>query len=292
MDQKKNAELYDFAMIGHPGAGKTVLAAGLYVAVGEDFVTIPEHGMTQSYVGNACTVLEKGEYWPEPTQGEKIELYYTLLHKNKHYRLRFNDHPGERIADDDFMREVVKTPEGNYPDGVLLLVNCVAKQFDDPVKKIKMRTDCQKFIEDLASRHVPVALVVTAWDRMSTDRKDSLEEFETFLKGITEILEGEKCTWKRFNVSVTGELVDQDHPRLKPNNVEAPFIWLLNQQPEAKLRRRLKAILLALLAVLLLAGGVYLSWPKTKKVDNQKSKDDGPTTGEIKRLEEKLEKIK
>ena len=247
--------VYEFAMIGHPGAGKTTLAAGLYKSVGDHFVALPSEAVTD-YIHGVCAGLE-GERWAPATQGEPKKLSYTVLHDHRKYQLRFNDFPGEKISEDGFIREVVKKEDGNYPDGVLLLVNCAARQMDDPLQKQEMETDFRKFVMEMAEHHVPIALVVTAWDRMSTDRKDRRDEFENFLKPLEVILKENKCRWKRFNVSVTGELEDQQHPKLAPNNVEKPFLWLLHQQSTMIRRRRVKIILLLILAALMAAAGIW-----------------------------------
>lgn len=253
MSQEKQARVYEFAMIGHPGAGKTTLAAGLYASVGEDFVTIPSEGIGD-YVHTACAGL-RGHEWPLATQGVPTELCFTVLHAQRKYQIRFDDFPGEKISEDSFIRTVVKKADGNYPDGVLLLVNCAATQMDDPQKTEEMQADFRSFVAEMGEHHVPIALVVTAWDRMATDRKDRQEEFERFLAPLAAILEQYKCSWKRFNVSVTGKLEDQQRPDLAPCDVEKPFLWLLHQQPEMIRRQRAKLLLL-ILAVLLAAAGI------------------------------------
>ena len=254
MSQEKQASVYEFAMIGHPGAGKTTLAAGLYASVGKDFVTIPSQSVGD-YVNTACAGL-RGHQWPLATQGVPTKLCFTVLHNQRKYQIRFDDFPGEKISEDSFIRDVVKKSDGSYPDGVLLLVNCAAAQMDEPLKAEEMQADFRTFVAEMGEHHVPIALVVTAWDRMATDRKARQAEFERFLAPLAAILESFKCRWKRFNVSVTGKLEDQERPDLAPCDVEKPFLWLLHQQPEMTRLRRGKLLLL-ILVVLLAAAGIF-----------------------------------
>lgn len=256
----ENQTVCDFAMVGHPGAGKTCLAAGLFQAVG-NFVIIPDE-TTENYVKNACIALKGGKTWPDATGGEPRKLGYTVLHNHRTYHIRFNDFPGEMISDDGFMRQVVKKNDGSYPDGVLLLINCAAKQLDTPKEEMDMQADLRKFVAELAVNHVPIALVVTAWDRM--DGKERKEEFEKHLRPITEILDQLTCKWQRFNVSVTGKLECQDNPKLAPCDVEKPFVWLIGQQKKASTpsapNPTVKRVILILLGVLLLAVAVFAVW--------------------------------
>lgn len=259
MSQDKQASVYEFAMIGPPGAGKTTLAAGLYASVGKNFVTIPSASI-DDYVNTRCAEL-RGHVWPLPTDEEPRKLCFTVLHNQRKYQIRFDDFPGEKISEDSFIRDVVKKADGSYPDGVLLLVNCAAEQMDNPVKAQDMEADFRKFVAEMGEHHVPIALVVTAWDRMSTDRKDRKEDFERFLAPLAAILEQYKCHWARFPVSVTGKLEDQNRPDLAPRNVEKPFLWLLDQQSEMIRRRRCKLLLLLTLIVLLVAGSFgFYKW--------------------------------
>ena len=253
---KQKEHVYEFAMIGHPGAGKTTLAAGLFASVNRNFVTIPNG--TTAYVNDAVATL-KGQEWPPATTGVPTKLSFTVMRSGRNYQIRFDDFPGEKISEDSFIREVVKKEDGSYPDGVLLLVNCAAKQMDDAQSAADMEMDFRAFVAEMAQHKVPIALVITAWDRMETDRKDRRNEFERFLKPLTVILDQNKCRWNRFDVSVTGQLKDQQRPTLAPSHVEEPFVWLLNQQP-AMIRRRRFSIFLIILAVLLALAGIYYCW--------------------------------
>lgn len=100
--------------------------------------------------------------------------------------------------------------------------------YDRLVESLKTRNG-----EEKAAKPV-VALAVTASDRLRRkgDLRNIRPRFEEFLARIATKLETAGFRWKRFDVSVTGSLADQNTPKLGrglANTSPRPFLWIFGQ---------------------------------------------------------------
>ncbi|MBQ6705479.1 MAG: protein kinase [Opitutales bacterium] len=243
-----------FVLVGHTGAGKTVLAAGLYATFSRNKNLSVEAAdePTKQLANNFKSILETGT-WPAATTGAAQKLCFRIAHNCDAAELDFDEYMGERVSDvESYIRDILKEP-----NGVLLLMNPGGLQFrlkagaDDTPQKLAIRRN--KLLSDLKSiidylfklkTRPAVALVITASDRLKTDLKDFAPEFNRYVEEIETALDTrDKNWWKRFEVSVCGELADQTHPKLNPQGIDEPFLWLTERYNAVVRKKRITKFL-------------------------------------------------
>ena len=254
--EKNDKPATNLVLIGHPQSGKTVLAAGLYATSSDDFTVEAIDLDTKNQAINTKSIIEKAE-WPAKTGiGTIKNLNFRIFNQGREAVIRFDEYAGELLSSVNYFRDVLK-----QPDGVLILLNAGAPQLHDPLQRNKMLeefSNCITYLCDLPN-HPPIAFVVTASDRLATDLKDWQEEFEKYAGKVTASLQNHKCKWKRFDVSVCGNLEKQDAPKLEPHDTHKPFMWLMEELDTRKKLNFAKgigiaAIIIALLMLSIAAG--------------------------------------
>lgn len=259
-----------FVLVGHTGAGKTVLAAGLYATFSRKKSLSVEAAdeQTKQLANNFKTLIETNS-WPAATTGAAQKLSFRIAHEGNAAELDFDEYMGERTSDvESYIRDILK-----IPDGVLLLMNPGGIQFrskgeDDTKQAVALRRN--KLLSDLESiidylfklkKRPSVALVITASDRLKSDLKDFAGEFSRYVEKIESALDSrDKTWWKRFDISVCGELEDQNKPRLDPQGIEEPFLWLLERHDLRERKARMKKIALRSAGMLCAAAAVAAAW--------------------------------
>lgn len=242
-----------FVLVGHTGAGKTVLAAGLYATFSRSKSLSVEAAdePTKQLSNNFKSILETGT-WPAATTGAAQKLCFRIAHNRDAAELDFDEYMGERVGDvESYIRDILKEP-----NGVLLLMNPGGLQFrlkgddDTPqelaIRRNKLLSDLKSIIDYLFKLKIrpSVALVVTASGRLKTDLKDFAPEFNRYVEEIETALDTrDKNWWKRFEVSVCGELEDQTHPKLNPQGIEDPFLWLTERYNAVVRKKRVTKFL-------------------------------------------------
>lgn len=268
--KKDDKPATNLVLIGHPQSGKTVLAAGLYATSSNDFTVEAIDSDTKNQAINTKSILQKAE-WPAKTgMGTIKNLNFRILNRKRESVIRFDEYAGELISTVNYFSDVLKKP-----DGVLILLNAGAPQLHDPLQRNTMLADfsnCITYLCDLPN-HPPIAFVVTASDRLSTDLKDWKEEFEEYAGKVTESLQNHKCKWKRFDVSICGNLEKQESPKLEPHNIHEPFMWLIKVLRDRKRINIAKslglaAILIALIALVIVAVKYKFEGDVTKNLKN------------------------
>lgn len=250
---KEKGKEHKLVLIGHTGSGKTVLAAGLYATQDKDFAVDDPGGKTETGIHaiNTKTILEEG-HWPAATSvGDITNLKFKLNYKGKEEAISFDEYAGERLEMENFDNAIVKDP-----DGAFILLNPGGKQWHDTRSKNSLLSDMKHYIDLLSKKlnHPPIALVITASDRLESDLKDFAPQFQKYVAELENYLARKNCTYKLFHVSVSGVLENQDRPQLNPQGIKDPFIWLLNRFYERTLKKNIKkgikisAIIIAVLA--------------------------------------------
>ena len=250
---KEKGKEHKLVLIGHTGSGKTVLAAGLYATQDKDFAVDDPGSKTETGVHaiNTKTILEEG-HWPAATSvGDITNLKFKLNYKGKEEAISFDEYAGERLEMENFDNAIVKDP-----DGAFILLNPGGKQWHDTRSKNSLLSDMKHYIDLLSKKlnHPPIALVITASDRLESDLKDFAPQFQKYVTELENYLARKNCTYKLFHVSVSGVLENQDRPQLNPQGIKDPFIWLLNRFYARTLKKNIKkgikisAIIIAVLA--------------------------------------------
>ena len=250
---KEKGKEHKLVLIGHTGSGKTVLAAGLYATQDKDFAVDDPGSKTETGVHaiNTKTILEEG-HWPAATSvGDITNLKFKLNYKGKEEAISFDEYAGERLEMENFDNAIVKDP-----DGAFILLNPGGKQWHDTRSKNSLLSDMKHYIDLLSKKlnHPPIALIITASDRLESDLKDFAPQFQKHVTELENYLARKNCTYKLFHVSVSGVLENQDRPQLNPQGIKDPFIWLLNRFYERTLKKNIKkgikisAIIIAVLA--------------------------------------------
>ena len=268
-------------VIGPTQSGKTCLAVGLFSTNTSGF-TIETVGMiVRSYLSDLRAALQPGRddsgnrkagLWPAATNmGTKMDISLDFQKKGKApVRVEFPDFSGELLADEETFRKFANQYLRDL-SGVVLLMNPGADAFQsgDAKKLADAMTQYKRVVDFLkdpnnGSADAFVALTVTAADRLKGDLRGKLEAFEQTVEELSNSIETAKFRCKRFNVSITGHLKEQDDPQLargRKNSASEPFLWLLDEldwRPRRiALVRKIRRCALAAVAAAALVGIWY-----------------------------------
>ncbi len=230
MDSKN----FKLAIIGHPGAGKTVLIGGLALAKG---LSLTYDTATGEYVKRIQNTLQKPE-WPAPDQKGQIDhLTFNLQYNGKNVNLSFDSYAGEIVDEAGFLKNVVGDAKG-----IILLLNTGILDLSDieQESRIKSFLSIIKTLAKSPNKPVAVAIVVTACDRLETQFQGKKEKFFGLVKELEDCLEKNNFTHGTYLVTVTGKLEDQNSPRIAPEHIEEPFQWLIDQNASHECRKKVQ----------------------------------------------------
>ena len=265
-------------VIGPTQSGKTCLAVGLFSTNTSGF-TIETVGMgVQSYLSDLKAALQPGRddsgnrkagLWPAATnKGTKMDILLDFQKKGKApIRVAFPEFSGELLADEETFRAFANQHLRDL-SGVVLLMNPGADAFQsgDAKKLADAMTQYKRVVDFLkdpnnGSADAFVALTVTAADRLKGDLRGKLEAFNQTIEELSNSIGTAKLRCRRFNVSITGHLKEQDDPRLargRKNSASEPFLWLLDEldwRPRRiALVRKIRRCALAAVAAVAIAG--------------------------------------
>lgn len=247
----------NLAIIGASGTGKTTLAVGLYATSTESFTVAPDGDETRKYLEIRKTSIEEG-FWPAATnESENFDLRLRLHASGRQTDIVFREYMGERMErDPNYIREVIGTPKS-----AMILFNPGMPGLLKPEARNRMLGNLKVIAQHLKDNGcVAVAFVVTASDRLTSDLSAFREDFEAYASEVTNHLTNLGLDWKRFEVTVSGQLDDQNKPKLargENNTTHEPFLWLLKRIRDCKRRKCILTTSAAVAAVLVVAGTVF-----------------------------------
>lgn len=227
----------NLAIIGASGTGKTTLAVGLYATSTEIFTVSPVGDETRKYLEIRKTSIEEG-FWPAATnESENFDLRLRLHASGDQTDIVFREYMGERMErDPNYIREVIGTPKS-----AMILFNPGMPGLLKPEARNRMLGNLKVIAQHLKDNGcIAVAFVVTASDRLTSDLAVFREDFEAYASEVTNHLTNLGLDWKRFDVTVSGQLDDQNKPKLargENNTTHAPFLWLLKRIRDCKRRK-------------------------------------------------------
>lgn len=245
----------NLAIIGASGTGKTTLAVGLYATSTESFTVAPDGDETRKYLEIRKTSIEEG-FWPAATnESENFDLRLRLHASGRQTDIVFREYMGERMErDPNYIREVIGTPKS-----AMILFNPGMPGLSKPETRNRMLGNLKVIAQHLKDNGcIAVAFVVTASDRLTSDLAASREDFEAYASEVTNHLTNLGLDWKRFDVTVSGQLDDQNKPKLargENNTTHEPFLWLLKRIRVCK-RRKCILTAVAVFATFLGVSGV------------------------------------
>ena len=237
----RKSDRNNLAIIGASGTGKTTLAVGLYATSTEAFSVSPVGDETRKYLEIRKTSIEEG-FWPSATnESENFDLRLRLHASGNQTDIVFREYMGERMErDPNYIREVIGTPKS-----AMILFNPGMPGLLKPETRNRMLGNLKVIAQHLKDNGcVAVAFVVTASDRLKSDLATFREDFESYASEVTNHLTNLGLDWKRFEVTVSGQLDDQNKPKLargENNTTHAPFLWLLKRISDRKRRKFLLA---------------------------------------------------
>lgn len=236
----RKSDSNNLAIIGASGTGKTTLAVGLYATSTESFTVAPDGDETRKYLEIRKTSIEEG-FWPAATnESENFDLRLRLHASGRQTDIVFREYMGERMErDPNYTREVIGTPKS-----AMILFNPGMPGLSKPETRNRMLGNLKVIAQHLKDNGcVAVAFVVTASDRLTSDLAEFREDFEAYASEVTNHLTNLGLDWKRFDVTVSGQLDDQNKPKLargENNTTHEPFLWLLKRIRDSKRRRCLR----------------------------------------------------
>ena len=245
----------NLAIIGASGTGKTTLAVGLYATSTETFTVSPVGDETRKYLEIRKTSIEEG-FWPAATnESENFDLRLCLHASGSQTDIVFREYMGERMErDPNYIREVIGTPKS-----AMILFNPGMPGLSKPETRNRMLGNLKVIVQHLkVNGCIAVAFVVTASDRLTSDLAAFREDFEAYASEVTNHLTNLGLDWKRFDVTVSGQLDDQNKPKLargENNTTHEPFLWLLKRIRDSK-RRKWLLTAVAVFATILGVSGV------------------------------------
>lgn len=273
----KKKDSNNLAIIGASGTGKTTLAVGLYATAkkrkDDNLSVSPVGDETRKYIEIRQSAIEDG-HWPAATiESENLDLRLRLHAGGKESDIVFREYMGERMEKDpNYIRDVIGTPKA-----AMILFNPGMPGLRSAESRNRMIGNLKVIAQHLKDNGcAAVAFVVTASDRLSSDLADFRADFENYASMVTIHLDALKLKWKRFDVTITGQLGDQNHPRLalgEDNTSLDPFLWLLDRIHERILKERLVRIAewaAGIAAVLLAAFGVLAARSSANLSDIEK----------------------
>lgn len=257
MNGKKN-DSNSLAIIGASGTGKTVLAVGLFATSTEEFTVSAVGDETRRYIEIRKTAMDDG-HWPAATnQAENLDLRLRLHAGGRETDIVFREYMGERMEQPDYLERVIGTPEA-----AMILFNPGMPGLRNTESRNKMIDNIKAIVQHLKDHKcAAIALVVTASDRLASDLAGFRDEFETHVTEVTNHLGTLGIGWKRFDVTVSGKLADQNHPKLAcgdDNTTRVPFLWLLKRIHRRKVRKLLAKTACWAAGLCLMCGAVNAS---------------------------------
>ena len=226
MEKQKNES--QIAIIGATQSGKTTLAAGLAKTSSPEFTVGFANQATSDYFQPRIAGIAAG-HWPEGNIGEDKDLGLKInTPGGRSALISFKEYMGERMNDENYLEHIV-----GKPNGALILLSPGMGLLTDHMKREKLIGNLKGIVDYLKSNKcVAIAFVVTACDRLKTDLKDFAEEFGNYVAEVTNYLNTSGMDWKRFDVTITGELVDQQKPSIAvgdKNTARGPFVWIMDR---------------------------------------------------------------
>lgn len=251
------ADRNNLAIIGASGTGKTTLAVGLYATSTESFTVSPDGDETRKYLEIRKTSIEEG-FWPSATnESENFDLRLRLHVSGKETDIVFREYMGERMErDPNYIREVIGTPKS-----AMILFNPGMPVLSKPETRNRMLGNLKVIAQHLKDNGcIAVAFVVTASDRLTSDLATFCDDFEAYASEVMNHLTNLGLDWKRFGVTVSGQLDDQNKPKLARgdnNTTHEPFLWLLKRIKGCKRRKSFLTAAAVVAAILGVSGAVF-----------------------------------
>lgn len=249
-------------IVGASQSGKTTLAAGLAKTSCDDFNVGFADNATRDYLQPRIAGISAG-HWTEATSGEDRDICLNVNTPGGCSALiSFKEYMGERIRDATYLEQIV-----GKPNGALILLSPGMESLRDPMQREELIGNLKGIIDHLkVNKCVAIAFVVTACDRLKTDLKEFAPSFENYAGEVTNYLNTSGMHWKRFDVTITGELQDQDKPSIaygKDNTSRDPFVWIMDRvvgKKRISMAKRFLGRTAAVVAAALLLGIGIGSW--------------------------------
>lgn len=227
MSAKKN-DSNNIAIIGASGTGKTTLAVGLYATSSPEFTVSPVGEETRKYIEIRQSTIEEG-YWPAATnEAENLDLRLRLHAGGKETDIVFREYMGECMEQPNYIQDVIGVPKA-----AMILFNPGMPDLKSAERRNMLIGNLKVIAQHLKDNQcAAVAFVVTASDRLTSDLAEFRDEFEEYVSEVTNHLGTLGLNWKRYDVTVSGELADQSHPKLargENNTTHKPFLWLMGR---------------------------------------------------------------
>ena len=289
------------AVIGPTQSGKTCLAVGLFKTSTRGFTIETPDAKCCGDLNELARKFAISE-WPDPTNlGTEENIRFDFCQNGKEpIRVAFLDFAGEKLGvrkqcdrqensdvdNSDPEEQFKRFANANFKNlaGVVLLVNPGSKAFQSGDIALLADTMAQykriiNYLRDPNSNNKDafVALTITAADRLKGDLSGNLKTFEDSVEELSNSLRTGGFKWKKFEVSVTGQLKDQARPKLAEkgnNSASKPFLWILRELKWFTLREKIrKNICTASIITAALALGT-IGWCLVD-ANNEKSEIDG-----------------
>ena len=270
LEELKKYDNKPIGVFGARASGKTMFFTVLYGLSGynnekEKFSVVCSEPESRAYLKKNYKYLLDGKLPPRTELDDITKINMNYFYNQNNYLLKSFDFPGELLKD------IEETEEVN--DGFLVLqekiysffANCSGilifiEPSESKKESFNRQTEVDKllgFLKDYKGKwdfNIPMALVITKWDKVSGDLTEAVPKFEEekvedFVKNhsiysnIYSLIMGVSENVKIFPVSAFGEAKDNDLPpdELKPFNLFNPLIWV-SQKRDIEWKERIETV--------------------------------------------------
>lgn len=269
INKLKNYSENPIGVFGARASGKTMFFTILYGLTGfkddkNQFSVLCKDEETRKYLSNNYMYVSKGELLPRTEITLMRKIVMEFIFNQSDYALKSFDFAGELLKENSMEEKVLadvflKRQKKIYEffatcSGILIFID--PSEDDDEI--FRRQDEVNKllgYIKDengAWSKSIPIALVITKWDKVSQGKNEVVEkkkaidyiENHKVYKNVYNILQGATDTVDIFPLSAFGESKGEDLPPddlNQPFNLFAPMVWI-SQKRDVDWKNKIKEI--------------------------------------------------
>lgn len=245
-------------VFGARASGKTMFFTILYGLTGfkdeqDQFSVLCKDEETRKYLSNNYSYVSRGDLLPRTEITLMRKIVMDFVYNQSDYSMKSFDFAGELLKENSMEEKVLadvflKRQKKIYEffascSAILIFID----PSEDDSETFKRQDEVNKLLGYLKdengvwSKSIPIALVITKWDKVSQGKNEVVEKKKAIdyiqnhrvYKNIYNILQGASDTVDIFPLSAFGESKDGDLPPddlNQPFNLFAPMVWISHRR--------------------------------------------------------------